>query len=535
MSIKLEELLKLPSLREAKVIAGKEGVSKLVSSISVLEYTEVDSLKEDLFNNDEFYGSEIVISALIMIKDDVEAQCRTIEHLHKVGEIGLILYYVGVFLPKIDEKVIQLADSLGFTLIVMPEKEMSLRYSEVIYEVIEAIVKNDMTSTSFVSEMVEQISGVPLQQRNMDTVLKILADRTRSSLVLANKNNQVIHAVTWPRTSTMDIFQTVDQYNEMAIDEVYKEEREALQPLFLSKKVIAQEGIASMNLYIIKEKDPFVRETATQLAEVVQVFINLWGKHYDEISTAELMKAIMNDESVKMRRLANILNIDVSAIHMMWLLEIENGMDSEKQLKKVKEFIQQNFHVSLVDYYHQTLVILVDNSVIQEDSFQSAQRLLDWLRYDEQSITITISQNMNNTTDVQQAYLTCSEYTKMAKIIYPYKRIFTLQEINFAADCYHLINGGEMAIEKALQPLSPIMGQANQAEELISTLTVYLLEGNNRFQETADILYLHKNTIKYRVQRIAEILKYPVTKSPEIFQLYKAVAVYRMLKQIKEN
>ncbi|MEM5593874.1 PucR family transcriptional regulator ligand-binding domain-containing protein [Niallia circulans] len=143
---KVRRIIKAPFLREAKVVAGKEGLTKLVSSISVLEYTDVASLKEDLFNNDEFYGSEIVISALIMIKDDIEAQCRTIEHLHKVGEIGLILYYVGVFLPKIDEKVIELADTLGFTLIVMPEKQMSLRYSEVIYEVIEAIVKNEMAS-----------------------------------------------------------------------------------------------------------------------------------------------------------------------------------------------------------------------------------------------------------------------------------------------------------------------------------------------------------------------------------------------------
>ncbi|PAD88639.1 hypothetical protein CHH55_07400 [Niallia circulans] len=59
MSIKLEELLKLPSLREAKVVAGKEGLTKLVSSISVLEYTDVASLKEDLFNNDKILRSHI--------------------------------------------------------------------------------------------------------------------------------------------------------------------------------------------------------------------------------------------------------------------------------------------------------------------------------------------------------------------------------------------------------------------------------------------------------------------------------------------
>lgn len=103
MSVKLADLMKLPSLKEAKVVSGKSGLSKLVSSISVLEYTEVALLEDDLFDNDEFYGSEIVVSAFVNIRDDVEAQCRTIERLHKVGEVALILYYVGILFRKLNK------------------------------------------------------------------------------------------------------------------------------------------------------------------------------------------------------------------------------------------------------------------------------------------------------------------------------------------------------------------------------------------------------------------------------------------------
>ncbi|MBC8844651.1 PucR family transcriptional regulator ligand-binding domain-containing protein, partial [Escherichia coli] len=86
---------------------------------------------------------EIVVSAFVNIRDDVEAQCRTIERLHKLGEVALILYYVGIVVPKMDQKLIDFANELDFTIIVMPENEMSLRYSEVIYEVVEAIVKQE--------------------------------------------------------------------------------------------------------------------------------------------------------------------------------------------------------------------------------------------------------------------------------------------------------------------------------------------------------------------------------------------------------
>jgi len=71
MSVTIADLLKLPSLRNAEVVAGKGGLGKIVSSISVLESTDPELLNDSLFNNDEFTGSEIVITGFINIKDDV--------------------------------------------------------------------------------------------------------------------------------------------------------------------------------------------------------------------------------------------------------------------------------------------------------------------------------------------------------------------------------------------------------------------------------------------------------------------------------
>jgi hypothetical protein len=199
MSVTVADLLKLPSLREARVVAGEGGLSRIVSSISVLEYADVTLLQDNLFRNNEFYGSEIVITGFINIKENVEAQCANIRRLAEAGEVGLILYYVGIFMPKIDERLIQLSDELNFTLICMPENRMDLRYSEVICEVMEAIFKDQKSEASFVSELLERIARLPQHQRSVDTALKMLSDRIRTTVVLADASGRILNEAAWPR------------------------------------------------------------------------------------------------------------------------------------------------------------------------------------------------------------------------------------------------------------------------------------------------------------------------------------------------
>ncbi|MGH2162480.1 PucR family transcriptional regulator, partial [Enterococcus faecalis] len=74
-----------------------------------------------------------------------------------LGEVGLILFYVGIIVTKVAEDVIQLADSLGFILIQMPKNDPTLRYIEVIYEVLKLLV-NKIKMASFATDLLEKVS-----------------------------------------------------------------------------------------------------------------------------------------------------------------------------------------------------------------------------------------------------------------------------------------------------------------------------------------------------------------------------------------
>lgn len=58
MSVTVADLLKLPSLRQAKVIGGAKGLGKTVSSISVLESVDPGVLVQEVFPHEKYSGSE---------------------------------------------------------------------------------------------------------------------------------------------------------------------------------------------------------------------------------------------------------------------------------------------------------------------------------------------------------------------------------------------------------------------------------------------------------------------------------------------
>ena len=73
-----------------------------------------------------------------------------------------------------------------------------------------------------------------------------------------------------------------------------------------------------------------------QAAEAVRLFIGVWSRGYGNVGIGELLKAILNDEPVKMRRLAEIFRIDVTSIHHMLLLlpGKRNGQKENRSLEK---------------------------------------------------------------------------------------------------------------------------------------------------------------------------------------------------------
>ncbi len=519
----------MPSLRSARLAAGRGGLNKLVSSISVLEYADPNILQDALFRNNEFYGSEIVITGFMNIPKDVEAQCANIRRLAEAGEVGLILFYVGVFMPRVDQALLDLADELDFALIVMPENRMDQRYSEVICEVMEAIFKDQNSAASLVGDILGRVSLLPEHQRTLDTVLRLLSDRTRASAALMDQAGHVLSAIPWPRTMGLrpeEVLAALPVLPEPwgpPVDIGDGRRRLYRCPL--------PETASGMELLLLKEGELLPPELTRQAAEVVRLAVNLWSQDHDRVVMGELVRAILRDEPLKMRRLADIFRVDVASIHTMWVVH-GSGAQGERfrreALPLALDLLSHHCDTLVADYYEGELVIFMDWSPSAAGPEVMAGALEEQLQAAGLAAVLTTGQDLLTTADVRKAYLTVQSAREDAARIWPDRGRYTLQEMDFAKTCRETVDRGEEAVQRALAPLAPVR-QLREGGELVHTLQTYLLDGNGGVVPTAARLFLHKNTVKYRLQRIHACLGHPVDKLPEVIALYTACGLARLL------
>lgn len=529
MSVTVSDLLQLPSLRRARVIAGEGGLSKIVSSISVLESTDPGVLIDEVFPRGEYFGGEIVITGFLNMNENVDLQYRNMQRLAEGGEVGLILYYVGVYLKEIDPSLIQLADEMDFVLIVMPEKDVTLRYSEVISDVTDLIYRDRRSNHAIVPEILEQVSVLPPYQRTISTILKMLSDRISASVVLCDNALHILNLAAWPRSLEPVIKKGVEELEGLPANQ-QSAEFGLLPGSRIYRFSISLDRGKSLEFLVIKEGIQLHADLLAQSADVVRLGVNIWGQEKSEVAVRELIRAIIQDDPIKMRQLAYLFHINVADIHEMWIVHCPEGQQERfrrEGLTAARENLGHYCSTVVADLYEGYTVIFMNWIEQFPDRVRIAKELWEELRTCGFDLTLTCCGSLSNTADVREAFLANHEYLETAERIWPEKGRYTLQEIRFAGSCQKIMEQGETALRDALSPMKELRG-VREEKTLRQTLEVYLLDAGSSVTRCSEILFVHKNTVKYRLSRIRELLGYPINKLPEVFPLYYAAALVRL-------
>ena len=287
----------------------------------------------------------------------------------------------------------------------------------------------------------------------------------------------------------------------------------------------------------------------------MRICINIWGKQHGVVAIHELIRAILQDEPLKMRRLAEIFHVDVAALHEIWVLcgmEDASGVNLEQMIAAARQCAE----LVIGAVYDGNPVMSLSTPHSLRETERVMEEILHQALPGSPDAVLVRCSGLSNTTNCCEAYQLTLENLEDARRIYPHKRLFLQGELEFAASCRRRINEGEAAATRRTLPLTALQSDREYQELLntacvylldcdssvtrtaqalfLHTACVYLLDCDSSVTRTAQRLFLHTNTVKYRLQRISDLLGCRLGKLPETIELYRSAAIYRLLHEPRE-
>lgn len=139
----VKDILKIPKLRNSKVVAGHKGLDKNIRYVTVMEVPNIVKWLK---------GDDLLITSLYSIKDDIEKQCNLIRELSK-SSCSCVAIKVGEYVDKIPEELKRIADECELPLIEIP---YDLIYIDIIMSVMNLIFE-ERDSDSIVQKYIKDI------------------------------------------------------------------------------------------------------------------------------------------------------------------------------------------------------------------------------------------------------------------------------------------------------------------------------------------------------------------------------------------
>lgn len=516
MSITVKDCLHLPSLSFGKVIGGKAGLEKIVSSVSVLEVFEHLELNV-------FTPNELIISALCGVKDDVEKQCEVLKDLSNTGGIALVLFYVGRVIPTVDEKLIRLADKLELPLIEIKSDDYRIKYSDIISDVMSSIIQDQTVSDDFISTTEKRLAQLPTELRSMENLLDIMSNHFKCSLVLTGTAQLYFQSVYHPALTLTDPELFYDQFHDEPAGYSHKEVLSEDTHFHLYKMDFSHLENTRMTLYASCCNTVLDEKTLSDMCTCTRFYSTVWGYSLNPAYPQTLLSLIFKADEKAALRFLQTTDIGFDRLRNLIIISPGDG-DIDVLMTQITRIFDEYHKYFLADIIDHQIVIL--SNLYLPDSFDNA--LFDELwqfvnRYDAKASFFMDG----GSKDIPALKRTYSDYRKSVpalRKIFLNRRNWDTHDIMLSQEVMALSETHSRRTEHLYDIINTLK---NDSDDLLSTLCIYLIDCDSKLNQTAQTLFLHRNTVSYRLNKVKQLTNTNFTLMPAAYDFYTALALWR--------
>lgn len=532
--MKLEDLLKGTELRRLKLLSGQDGLKR---EIATVESTETPDVALYLPKN------TLLLTTAMAYKEHPDDLCRLIRQLNELPTAGLAIK-LGRFLNALPQKAQELADELHFPLLQIP---IDMTLGEVYHQALAAIWNDKNAELTQALNTQKKFSNLILQGAGMKAML-----------------NNLGYTLECP-VAILSPFGVVHDYNHTCTEKNLSAARTAFEEMHLYSRwnwdtlhfFDAKDSNRKISIFPIKvvgrythslfvfDAECIARAASVLVVEQVLLILgltlykNLYLSYSVIKHKSDFLKVLMQREkeghwsSLQMLRMGEEFGVRSSPCYRVVAAPLDPK--HSKQFNPNEFAYQEERYIQIFEWLEQVLDQIHHGSVlvfpepehfryiflVQGTKHDLEESLLEihatLLKIYQVEIVFAFGNNRYELDAVEQSYrealescengemrddVTCMRYYRPRNVVELLKTVLNDQSKGY---CLHLLKG--LAYPKDEMTL-----------ELQKTLRTYL-ECKCSVTETANRMFLHRNTIKYRVKRCEEILESDFTDAQYCFEL----------------
>ncbi len=503
------EALALKELAGAQVVAGAAGLARAISWVHVVGVPDAARW---------LHGGELILTTAINIPADEDGQRAYVRALAEKAVSGLGLA-VGGYIDRAPAPLRDEAERAGLPLI---EIHYEARFIDIVRGINERIVQENMALVTRALTINRVLTQVVLDGGDLKQLATTLADLIGQSISIENERFEALASanvapVDEARRYTLSEGRTdprlVQALHERAvIDQI----RRTLRPVFIPQmpdvglemeRILAPvvvHGDIYGYVWIIahdrplSDLDRMAIESAATIAALIMLYqealqsaeASLKGSLLAQlIDGAAGREAVLTDQALR-------FGFDLTAPFVALLVETSSSARVIQLQRRVNRLAAaHNWPVVAGQFAGQVLALApADDSV--------SARAAHLLAQDGGSQTrVGVSAAHRGTAGVAQAYHECRDVLHITERLRTPERVVFFSALGYLHTLYH---AGPAAL--ASSPHVPLVRRLldEQQADLFNTLEQYLDAGGNGVQ-TAEALHIHRSTLNYRLQRIAEV------------------------------
>ena len=554
MGLTVNDALTIDAMKQAKVLAGKNGLSREIVWVTVIEVLDQIHLLQK---------GEFLITTAFGLADIPRLIDELIPSLAQKNLAGLAIQ-TGYYLDEIPDSIIQHCDQYDLPLIELPK---SLKFSEMTMAITKRIINRQMEMLEYARKIHDRLTEVILQNRGLSQIAVVLAELLDAPVrIMDTHYNLLASARTAEHEASLQPEKMQAEYlalkkqqllcpeqNLIAIDACSTPES---PDQFLYPLAVGQEVYGYLSVLTAKQTLAEMEKTAIASAATISTLEILKEKAVWE--TEERVKGDFIDDLLEnaiitdtiLRRRANYLGFNLEKKFAVLILQFGNlntsQSISEAHFQDTKQRVFSLVRFSLHTYQKQALLKYKNNKLIlliqiDRDNAQDGGRgELTQIATELRKI-IAAETAISTAIGIGRAY---KQLADMAKSFREAEQVLAIGD--------RLRSKEYVLFYEELGPYILFAGAANEAEllafytntvsaviaydiqhssQLILTLEAFI-RCNNGLKETASELFIHRHTLKYRLGRIREICGLDPENTRDQFQLQLGLIVARLLAKI---